>query len=143
MESNFATVNEKSNFDRVKKITLMEKKKFHYINESNTWNIPSSYTKLLGHCYNCDEKYHIVRKCLLSCNVENIIQVKEAHEASCGNGSVQGKGIQRNNNYGKCKHNKEESIGGDNKNYKRFNFGNNVQKRRNIWMLYYNHNKCG
>ena len=49
MESDVATFKDKRTLERVEKITLIEKNSFHSLDDSNTWNTPSSHNKLLGH----------------------------------------------------------------------------------------------
>ena len=110
---------------------LSRKKSFRSLNLSNTWNIISSYKKILVTCYSCDAEDYIAPKYPLPCNEENIKGVKEAHESSCGSGSGCGKGGQCNNDRGTWKRDKDKPNGGDN-NVNRNNVGNGVQERENI-----------
>ena len=68
MEYDVATVNDNRTLERVKNITLMKNNSFHYLNVSNTWNIPKSHKKILGPCYNYDAEDHIAPKCPLPRN---------------------------------------------------------------------------
>ena len=121
-------------------ITLMSKNFFHYLNMSNTWNIPSIH-RILEHCSNCDADNYIAPKSPFSHNEENIKWSKEAHEYSRGSIIVRGKGGQHKHDHGKWKRDKEKPSVGDN-NINHNSFVNGVRKSRNRCMCYCKRKKC-
>ena len=114
--------------ERLKKLTLLEKNSFHYLNVSNQWKIPSNHRHRMAKgkvpCDNCGGE-HYGPDLPHPCDEAKTKNSKEDHAARRGGGGCGGRCQSDRKKRRKSNDNKDGDIN---------DYGNVVQKRGNASM---------